>query len=74
MYGRMINMEDYTTSEKWLTYLMRIYSILFLVVGYGFLLFPWKLLEWLGLPRQVNAQPFDAVSEASLCSARTSEP
>ena len=53
-------MEDYTTSEKWLTYLMRIYSILFLVVGYGFLLFPWKLLEWLGLPRQVNAQPFDA--------------
>lgn len=41
----MIGMEDYTTSEKWLTYLMRIYSILFLVVGYGFLLFPWFTLE-----------------------------
>jgi hypothetical protein len=38
-------MEDYTTSEKWLTYLMRIYSILFLVVGYIFLLFPWFTLE-----------------------------
>jgi len=41
----MIGMEDYTTSEKWLTYLMRIYSILFLVVGYVFLLFPWFTLE-----------------------------
>lgn len=38
-------MEDYTTSEKCLTYLMRIYSILFLVVGYVFLLFPWFTLE-----------------------------
>ena len=38
-------MDDYTTSEKYLTYLMRIYSILFLVVGYIFLLFPWFTLE-----------------------------
>jgi uncharacterized protein (DUF362 family) len=38
-------MEDYTTSEKYLTYLMRVYSILFLVVGYVFLLFPWFTLE-----------------------------
>jgi len=41
----MIGMEDYTTSEKCLTYLMRIYSILFLAVGYVFLLFPWFTLE-----------------------------
>ncbi len=45
MHERMIGMEYYTTSEKWLTYLMRIYSILFLFVGYGFLLFPWLILE-----------------------------
>ncbi len=38
-------MEDYTTSEKCLNYLTRIYSILFLVVGYVFLLFPWFTLE-----------------------------
>ena len=40
-------MEDYTTSEKCLTYLMRIYSILFLVAGYVFLLFPWYILKWI---------------------------
>ncbi len=38
-------MEDDTTSEKCLTDLLRIYSILFLVVGYVFLLFPWFTLE-----------------------------
>ena len=38
-------MEDSTTSEKCLNYLTRIYSILFLVVGYVFLLFPWFTLE-----------------------------
>jgi uncharacterized protein (DUF362 family) len=41
----MMGMENHTTSEKYLTYLMRIYSILFLVVGYVFLLFPWFTLE-----------------------------
>jgi uncharacterized protein (DUF362 family) len=41
----MIGMEDYTTSEKCLTYLMKIYSILFLVWGYVFLLFPRFTLE-----------------------------
>jgi uncharacterized protein (DUF362 family) len=66
----MIAMEDYTTSEKCLTYLLRIYSILFLVVGYAFLLFPWftlkeidgfseSLFQWLGWELgngKVNAQ------------------
>jgi len=41
----MIGKEYYTTSEKCLTYLLRIYSILFLVVGYVFLLFPWFTLK-----------------------------
>ncbi len=38
-------MKDYTSDEIYLTYLLRIYSILFLVVGYVFLLFPWFTLE-----------------------------
>ena len=37
--------EDYSTSERFLTYVMRIYAFLFAVVGFLFLLFPWFTLD-----------------------------
>jgi uncharacterized protein (DUF362 family) len=40
-----MRMEDYTISEKVLTYVMRAYAFLFAVVGFVFLLFPWFTLH-----------------------------
>jgi len=42
---RMIKMKNYTTSERYLTYVMRIYALLFAIVGFLFLLFPWFTLH-----------------------------
>ena len=44
-HGGTMRMEDYTTSEKALTYVMRVYAVLFAVVGFVFLLFPWFTLH-----------------------------
>jgi uncharacterized protein (DUF362 family) len=38
-------MKNYTTSERYLTYLMRAYAPLFAIVGFLFLLFPWFMLH-----------------------------
>jgi len=38
-------MKNYTTSERYLTYLMRAYAALFAIVGFLFLLFPWFMLH-----------------------------
>ncbi len=37
--------DDYTISEKYLTYVMRIYAFSFVIVGFLFLLFPWHILD-----------------------------
>ena len=43
--NRIIGMKNYTTSERYLTYLMRAYAPLFAIVGFLFLLFPWFMLH-----------------------------
>lgn len=48
-------MENYTTSERFLTYLMRIFAFLFGIVGFFFLLFPWFTLNILD---KLSESPF----------------
>jgi len=44
-HDRMIGMENYTTGERLLTYVMRIYAVVFAIGGFVFLLFPWFTLH-----------------------------